>query len=71
MGPKELLSLYNQFSKIGRLEACWKIARIMAIVKPGKPATHIDSYRPIALLSCIRKLVEKVVLERFVWDFEN
>ena len=37
---------------------------MIAIQKPGKPASNHNSYRPIAMLSCIRKLLEKIILHR-------
>lgn len=65
---QQLLSLDNRSWQRGYLEASWKIARIVAILKPGKLATDLDSYRPIALLNFVGKAVGKMALERFAWD---
>ena len=42
----------------------WKHARVIAILKPGKPATEPSSYRPISLLCCLYKLLERILLTR-------
>ena len=40
----------------------WKQAKIIAILKPKKPAGNPHSYRPISLLSCLYKLTECIIL---------
>ncbi|KAH9382564.1 hypothetical protein HPB48_011990 [Haemaphysalis longicornis] len=45
-----------------------KYARIAPVLKPGKIPTVIESHHPIALLICVGKLVEKMVLYRLEWD---
>lgn len=42
----------------------WRQVKVIAIQKPGKPASDHNSYRPIAMLSCLRKLLEKMILSR-------
>jgi hypothetical protein len=42
----------------------WKKVKIIAILKPGKPADDPANYRPISLLSCIFKLLERIILSR-------
>jgi hypothetical protein len=34
---------------------------IVPILKPGKPEGQLDSYRPIALTSCLAKVMESMV----------
>jgi hypothetical protein len=41
----------------------WKGAEVIRILKPGKPATKVTSYRPI-LLPVLSKLLEKLLLKR-------
>lgn len=41
---QQLLSLYNQSWQMGRLDASWKNARIVAILNPEKPATDIGHW---------------------------
>ncbi|GFS13502.1 RNA-directed DNA polymerase from mobile element jockey-like [Elysia marginata] len=48
----------------GTYPQIWKHARVVAIFKPGKPANESSSYRPIPLLSCIYKLLERIILAR-------
>lgn len=43
----------------------WKIAKTIAIPKPGKDRKLAQSYRPIALLSCFSKIYEKIILTQF------
>jgi hypothetical protein len=43
----------------------WKRTRIVTILKPGKDPALADFYRPISLiLSCVRKLFERMLLLR-------
>lgn len=44
--------------------AVWKLAKIIALPKPGKDPKLLNSYRPISLLSSLSKVVERVVLNR-------
>lgn len=67
-GKRFLLDIFNQSWMTGRLQPTWKTARIVPILKPGKDPTDLQSYRPIALLSCVGKLMEKMVLLRLDWD---
>lgn len=42
------------------LKISWLITNVIALIKPRKPANDTKSYRPIALLSCIYKLLENL-----------
>ncbi|XP_055856032.1 uncharacterized protein LOC129919203 [Episyrphus balteatus] len=44
----------------------WKHAKIIPIPKPGKPAKLATSYRPISLLSCLSKILEKVLKNKIL-----
>ena len=59
-----MLSLFNQFLELDIVPDEWREVRVIAIQKPGKPASNHNSYRPIAMLSCFRKLFEKMILQR-------
>jgi hypothetical protein len=39
-------------------------AVIVPILKPGKPQGQFDSYQPIALTSCLAKVLERMVAKR-------
>jgi hypothetical protein len=49
----------------------WKIAIIVPILKPDKPANPISSYRPIALTSILDKIQERMILARLNWYLKN
>ena len=59
-----LASAMTEIIKAGTFPNHWKQARVIAILKPGKPANNPASYRPISLLCCLYKLLERVTLTR-------
>ncbi|XP_058840533.1 uncharacterized protein LOC131696021 [Topomyia yanbarensis] len=59
---KRLLNLFNCFLEQNIVPREWRQVKVVAIQKPGKPASDHHSYRPISMLSCIRKLLEKMIL---------
>ena len=61
---QELLGLFNRSWREGLLPSAWKIGLLIPILKPGKSPELPSSYRPIALLQCIGKLMENMVGER-------
>lgn len=48
----------------------WKQAKTIPIPKPGKDRRSVTSYRPIALLSCIGKLFERIIHARLYAEME-
>ncbi len=52
----------NQSIRSSNIPERWKIGRIIPLLKPGKSADQGKSYRPIALLSPVVKLVERLLL---------
>ena len=42
----------------------WKVSQINTVLKPGKPAEEVTSYRPFSLLPILAKLFEKLFLTR-------
>ncbi|XP_055691262.1 uncharacterized protein LOC129794534 [Lutzomyia longipalpis] len=66
----ELLSLYNRIYAAGHFPVQWKNAVVVPIPKPGKDPLQPSSYRPISLLSCLGKVMEKMVAERLMWWLE-
>jgi hypothetical protein len=60
-GLEFLLGLYNGSLNSARTPVDWKRTQIVTILKPGKDPALADSYRPISLLSCIRKLFERML----------
>ena len=44
----------------------WKMAKIIAVLKPNKPADSPKSYRPISLLSATYKLLKRLIYNRIL-----
>lgn len=68
---KYLLKIINKIWETGILPKEWKISIIIPIKKPNKDASQATSYRPIALTSCVCKLMEKMINTRLVWHLET
>ena len=61
----EWLRLYLSDSlETSSIPKVWRKAKVIAILKPKKPADDPTSYRPISLLSIAYKLMERVILAR-------
>ena len=63
-GKTCLLDLFNKYVVTNFVPEDWRQVKVIAIRKPGKPVSDHNSYRPISMLSCIRKLLEKMILCR-------
>lgn len=59
-----LTGYYNGCWRAGKLPKSWKDARTVLMPKPGKPP-HIENLRPISLTSCVGKVLEHVLLNRW------
>lgn len=59
-----LLSLFNASWSTGTVPEKWKTSGVVALLKPGKTPHALASYRPIALASCVGKVMEKMLLTR-------
>jgi hypothetical protein len=59
-----LLLIVNDVLAIGEVPESWHRTKVIPILKPGKEAIRADSYRPISMLPCARKLFEKYILTR-------
>lgn len=74
LGPKaqkKLLQIFNDSWRSGLTPQTWKVATMIPVYKKGKDKTKAVSYRPISLLSCIGKLMERLVNNRLVWYLEE
>jgi len=65
--PDMLAELYSACLKFSVFPEEWKVGRIAWAVKPDKDPLTPDAYRPIALLSNIGKLFEKIIAE-CMWE---
>ena len=68
---KKLLELFNQSWKTGIFPTAWKEATIIPVLKKGKNPKLKTSYRPISLLSCLGKTLERMVNKRLMWHLET
>ena len=66
-----LFSLFQKFWVNETLPNIWKSSVIVPVPKEGKPRSHVNSYRPIALTSHVCKLFEKIVLTRLVYHCDK
>ena len=68
---RKLLQLFNTSWRSGRIPQAWKEANMTPIHKQGKSKDKAESYRPISLLSCLCKTMERMVNTRLTWYLEN
>ncbi len=62
-------TIFNASLKLGHLPDQWKKANIKLIHKNKKPKDKFNSYRPISLISCVSKWIEKINVETiFKWS---
>ena len=66
------VTLANACTNIGHHPTEWRKALVVVIPKPGKDDySQAKSYRPISLLETLSKLIEKVMLKRFLYDIDK
>ena len=68
---KTLLNIYNHIWSNRTFPKCWTEATIIPIPKPNKDHTEPTNYRPIALTSCVCKVLERIINKRLVWYLET
>ncbi|GFR73090.1 LINE-1 retrotransposable element ORF2 protein [Elysia marginata] len=68
---KKLLQLYNTTWTTGNIPQIWKEAMMIPIYKQGKDKKKPESYRPVSLLSCLGKTMERMVNSRMTWHLEE
>ena len=66
-----LLDIFNDMWETGKFPERWELATIIPIPKPGKDHAEPNSYRPIALTSCLCKTLERMINVRLVWYLES
>lgn len=65
-----LLHLYNEMWRSGEFPSQWKDFVVCPILKPNKCKEDSQSYRPIALASCLLKTFERLIKRRLEWWLE-
>jgi hypothetical protein len=68
---KHLTNLFNQILLQGYIPKMWKQANIILLLEPNKDKQNPSSYRPISLLSCLGKLLEKIIKSRLMLEIER
>lgn len=66
-----LLAIFNKIYLDGEEIEEFKNIIVVPILKPLKPSDDVDSYRPISLLSCVRKTLERMIKLRLEWWLEH
>jgi len=67
-----ILSLFNALLKNGHLPTNWKHSKIIMIAKKNMPKDSFSSYRPISLISCLSKCLEKIMnVKLILWAEQN
>lgn len=66
-----LLSIFNLLWNNLIIPPEWKKDCLVPILKPNKERDKVDSYRPIALTSCMAKTFEQLVKQRIEFYIEN
>lgn len=64
-----LVNIFSRIYILGESVDALKVSSVILIHKQGKPVQSPSSYRPISLLSCILKLMEKMIKNRLEWWF--
>jgi len=64
VGLRAITLIFNSVMRTGYFPTQWKVSQIITILKPGKPADEVTSYRTITLLPILSKLYEKLFLTR-------
>ena len=58
--------LINKSLSEGVFPQQWKESKLTPVLKPGKESDKLASYRPVALLSCLSKVLERFVHNQLV-----
>jgi len=67
----KLLEIFNLSFEKGVIPGIWTKAVIIPILKQGKAASQISSYRPISLTSCVGKTLERIINNRLYYIAEQ
>ena len=66
-----LLTLCSKLYIIFGLLVSWRTSTVIPIPKPAKDASDPNNYHPIALTSCLCKVMERMVNNRLLWFLER
>lgn len=68
---EELLQIYNNILTEGIFPKMWKLAKVVPLLKSNSDPFDMNSYRPISLISCLSKLLEKILAKRIQFWLTN
>ena len=68
---QKLLDIFNQSWRTGFFPCAWKEAILVPVPKKGKNRHSKNGYRPISLLSCLGKTMERIVNRRLQYHLEK
>lgn len=57
-----LCTIFNRSIQEGKFPALWKLANVMPLFKKGDKQ-QVSNYRPISLISCVGKVLERIVFK--------
>lgn len=57
--------------RLGHFPSSWKHAKTILIPKPGKDSKQAKNHRPISLLSCLGKILERILADRLSKHLEQ
>lgn len=66
-----VLNVLNLLWQHSLIPQDWKTDCLIPILKPGKTINDPNSYRPIALTSCVGKIFEQLIKQRLEFFIEN
>ena len=66
-----LLPLFSASLRFQSIPSEWKSAMVVAVPKPGGDVSLPKGYRPISLLSCLSKVLERIVTDRLTYFLET
>lgn len=70
-GLHTFLKILNNLWLNNDIPHSWKSDCLVPILKPDKPLSNPDSYRPIALTSCVGKIFEQLIKQRLEFYIEQ
>ena len=66
-----LMHLYNTSIRDGKVPKAFKSVILHPILKRGKSAEELASYRPVAVLPAVSKVLERVVANQLMTELED
>ncbi|GIY72144.1 hypothetical protein CDAR_302301 [Caerostris darwini] len=69
--PEWFRTLLNNLLRNGEFPTAWKTARIALIPKKNRDLTHPKDFRPICILPCWGKVLDKMLAERLAFFLES